>query len=145
MLHDNPLSMPIHIHISSLTRCFSDESMPNTPSSPTSSNRSLPLSTNSIPIARTDKHVVLTNTSPARPKVASMQAKLDHTKIDMTMYKPPTQSKDASSSPRVSFPMEDNKGSVHLLIIYDPMAGLLTIRLLEVSGYLTLYLYPLSH
>lgn len=42
-------------------------------------------SSNTVPIARTDKHVVLAM-SPARPKVSSMQAKLDHTKIDTSLY-----------------------------------------------------------
>uniref|UniRef100_A0A336K0W5 CSON011185 protein n=1 Tax=Culicoides sonorensis TaxID=179676 RepID=A0A336K0W5_CULSO len=106
-----------------------DESMPQTPSSPTSSNRSLPLSTHSVPIARTDKHVVLTNTSPARPKVASMQAKLDHTKIDMSLYKAPKE------SPSKVMPVpEETKGSVHLMITYDPSAGLLTVRLMEAQN-----------
>jgi hypothetical protein len=66
----------------------SDESsVPQTPSSPTSSNRSIAgLSVTSIPIARSDKHIVLTCNSPARPKVSSMQQKLDHTKIDTSLY-----------------------------------------------------------
>lgn len=64
----------------------SDDSDPPSPNSPTSSNRSFALSVNSIPIVRSDKHVVLTTTSPARPKMASMQAKLDHTKIDTSLY-----------------------------------------------------------
>lgn len=102
--------------------------MPQTPSSPSSSNRSLALSTNSVPIARTDKHVVLTNTSPARPKVASMQAKLDHTKIDMSLYKAPKE------SPSKVMPVpEETKGSVHLMITYDPSGALMTVRLMEVS------------
>lgn len=69
-----------------------DDSQPGTPqpTSPTSSHVSMALSTgsgsgNTVPIARTDKHVVLAM-SPARPKVASMQAKLDHTKIDCSLY-----------------------------------------------------------
>lgn len=64
-----------------------DESMPATPTSPTGSHNSMALSISSgtVPIARTDKHVVLAM-SPARPKVASMQAKLDHTKIDTSLY-----------------------------------------------------------
>lgn len=66
---------------------ISDDSDPQTPTSPTSSNRSFALSVNSIAIARSDKHIVLTTTSPARPKMASMQAKLDHTKIDTSLYK----------------------------------------------------------
>lgn len=68
---------------------YIDESMPITPTSPTGSAISMALSTGScgstVPIARTNKHIVLAM-SPARPKVASMQAKLDHTKIDTTLY-----------------------------------------------------------
>lgn len=62
--------------------------MPGTPTSPTASHNSMALSVssnNTVPIARTDKHVVLAM-SPARPKVSSMQAKLDHTKIDTSLY-----------------------------------------------------------
>lgn len=62
--------------------------MPCTPTSPTGSHMSMALSvssSNTVPIARTDKHVVLAM-SPARPKVSSMQAKLDHTKIDTSLY-----------------------------------------------------------
>lgn len=64
-----------------------DESMPATPTSPTGSHNSMALSIGSgtVPIARTEKHVVLAM-SPARPKVSSMQAKLDHTKIDTSLY-----------------------------------------------------------
>lgn len=69
-----------------------DDSQPGTPvpTSPTSSHVSMALSTgsgsgNTVPIARTDKHVVLAM-SPARPKVSSMQAKLDHTKIEPSLY-----------------------------------------------------------
>lgn len=66
-----------------------DSEAPQSPTSPTSSNRSFALSvnSNSIPIVRSDKHVVLTTTSPARfGKVVSMQTKLDHTKIDTSLY-----------------------------------------------------------
>lgn len=66
-----------------------DESLPATPTSPTGSFNSMALSicsgSSNVPIARTDKNVVLAM-SPARPKVASMQAKLDHTKIDTSLY-----------------------------------------------------------
>lgn len=63
-----------------------DESLAETPTSPTGSHNSMALSIGgSVPIARTDKHVVLAM-SPARPKVSSMQAKLDHTKIDTSLY-----------------------------------------------------------
>ena len=105
---------------------FKDESLPQTPTSPSGSNRSITLSATSsnVPIARTDKHVVLA-TSPARPKVASMQSKLDHTKIDTSLYQKNSPSR-ASSMP------EDMRGSLHLNLLYDPIAGILTIRLLEV-------------
>ena len=66
----------------------SDDSSPQSPNSPTSSNRSLALSVNSMgAIARSDdRHRILISSSPVRPKVASMQAKLDHTKIDTSLY-----------------------------------------------------------
>lgn len=67
---------------------WTDESVPGTPTSPTGSHTSMAISIssgNTVPIARTDKHVVLAM-SPARPKVSSMQAKLDHTKIDTSLY-----------------------------------------------------------
>lgn len=38
-----------------------------------------------VPIARSDKHVILAS-APVRPKVSSMQTKLDHTKIDTSLY-----------------------------------------------------------
>lgn len=66
----------------------SDDSSPQSPNSPTSSNRSLAISVNSMgAIARSDdRHRILISSSPVRPKVASMQAKLDHTKIDTSLY-----------------------------------------------------------
>lgn len=66
-----------------------EESAPPTPTSPTGSLKSNTLSycsTASVPIARSDKHVVLAM-HPGRPRVSSMNAKLDHTKIDMTLYR----------------------------------------------------------
>lgn len=66
----------------------SDDSLPPTPTSPTESNRSINSmnSTNNVnPMARNEKHVLLAM-SPARPKVSSMQTKLDYTKIDTSLY-----------------------------------------------------------
>lgn len=65
----------------------SDDSLPPTPTSPTESNRSINSmnSTNNAPMARNEKHVLLAM-SPARPKVSSMQTKLDYTKIDTSLY-----------------------------------------------------------
>jgi hypothetical protein len=123
-----------------------DDSDPQTPTSPTSSNRSFTLSVNSIPIVRSDKHVVLTSTSPARPKVASMQAKLDHTKIDTSLYQQvkSTAKLIFSLSIRAVFRLqnspqrhpsmasEDLRGTLHFSMLYDPIAGILTVRLIEV-------------
>jgi len=39
-----------------------------------------------LPLARGDKHIVLSTTNPARPRVSSMHTKLDHTKIDTSLY-----------------------------------------------------------
>lgn len=62
----------------------SDDSLPPTPTSPTESNRSVnSSSTNNVP--RGEKHILLAM-SPARPKVQSMQTKLDYTKIDTSLY-----------------------------------------------------------
>lgn len=65
---------------------FSEDSLPGSPTS-ISSYQPTPFS-GPIPIARSEKHVVLTNSSPVRPRVSSMQSKLDHTKIDTSLYQP---------------------------------------------------------
>jgi hypothetical protein len=39
-----------------------------------------------LPLARSDKHVILSTTNPTRPRVSSMHTKLDHTKIDTSLY-----------------------------------------------------------
>lgn len=82
----------IHVYLFTFSVCgvnvYTDDSLPGTPTSPTGSHASMAMSIgsgNTVPIARTDKHVVLAM-SPARPKVSSMQAKLDHTKIDTSLY-----------------------------------------------------------
>lgn len=85
-LGTSPVLFPLRVRFYS----YLDDSQPSTPipTSPTGSHASMAMSTgsgNTVPIARTDKHVVLAM-SPARPKVASMQAKLDHTKIEPSLY-----------------------------------------------------------
>lgn len=65
-----------------------DDSAPHTPTSPTGSHVSLAMSissTSTIPIVTSDKQIVLAM-SPGRPKLASMQTKLDFTKFDATLY-----------------------------------------------------------
>ncbi|XP_037711168.1 synaptotagmin-5 isoform X1 [Drosophila subpulchrella] len=108
-----------------------EESAPPTPTSPTGSLKSNTLSycsTTSVPIARSDKHVVLAM-HPSRPRVSSMNAKLDHTKIDMTLYR-------SHSQPKTINPVSLNevRGNLHVSIVYDPVGGLLNVRLLEAQN-----------
>lgn len=77
-----------------------------------------------LPLARSDKHVVLSTTNPTRPRVSSMHTKLDHTKIDTSLYQ------KASPSKTPSLP-EDLRGSIQLTLTYDHTAGILTVRLIE--------------
>ncbi|XP_030383070.1 synaptotagmin-5 [Scaptodrosophila lebanonensis] len=105
-----------------------EESAPPSPTSPTGSLKSNTLSfcsTTSVPIARSDKHVVLAM-QPSRPRVSSMNAKLDHTKIDMTLYRSHSQPKPITATENSNM-----RGQLHVSINYDPVAGLLTVRLLE--------------
>ncbi|XP_021929129.1 synaptotagmin-10 [Zootermopsis nevadensis] len=53
-----------------------------------------------------------------------MHTKLDHTKIDTSLYQKPSPSRTPSSP-------EDIRGSIQLTLTYDPAAGILTIRLIE--------------
>ncbi|XP_013099348.1 synaptotagmin-1 [Stomoxys calcitrans] len=105
-----------------------DESPPSTPTSPTGSMKSNTFSITSctsVPIARNEKHVVLAM-GPTRPKVSSMNAKLDHTKIDMSLYRTKSLQKDSTKTTN-----EEMKGSIHVSIMYDPHAGILSVRLIE--------------
>ncbi|XP_018319644.1 synaptotagmin-1 [Agrilus planipennis] len=89
--------------------------------SPTSASSYQPVPfSGPIPLARNDKQIVLTSSSPIRPKVSSMQAKLDHTKIDTSLYQ-----KDSPVE------TEEVRGSIHVNLVYDPIAGILTVHLVE--------------
>uniref|UniRef100_A0A1A9WLM6 C2 domain-containing protein n=1 Tax=Glossina brevipalpis TaxID=37001 RepID=A0A1A9WLM6_9MUSC len=95
------------------------------PTSPTGSLKSNTLSissASSLPARCSDKHVSI------RPKVSSMNAKLDYTKIDMNLYR--TNSLQKSDTGQV----DNSKGSLHLSIIYDPNAGMLNVRLIEAQN-----------
>lgn len=78
-----------------------DDTAPGTPATPIDSKTSLLNLTDGTslddsgdqssigvpqPIARSEKHVVLCTTNPVRPRVSSMNTKLDHTKIDTSLY-----------------------------------------------------------
>ncbi|KAF5286369.1 hypothetical protein FQR65_LT12663 [Abscondita terminalis] len=70
--------------------------------------------------ARDHKQILLSNTSPVRPKVTSMQSKLDHTKIDSSLYQ--------KESPDE---LENVRGSIHIVLSYDPVDEILIVKLLE--------------
>ncbi|GLV41487.1 Synaptotagmin alpha [Carabus blaptoides fortunei] len=109
-----------------------EDSLPASPVSPTGYQSTSPsiscptaqqiatasLCSGPVPITRND--IILSAAGPVRPKVASMQSKLDHTKIDTSLYQ-----KEQPSEP------EDIRGSVHITLTYDPVAGILTVRLIE--------------
>lgn len=115
-----------------------DDSAPGTPATPVDSKTSLLNLTDGTslddsgdqsstgapqPIARSEKHVVLCTTNPVRPRVSSMNTKLDHTKIDTSLYQKPMESRSPS--------IEDLRGSVHISMTYDPAAGILSVRLIQ--------------
>lgn len=82
-----PVSLMINTSYEAATATDgSDDSLPPTPTSPTESNRSVnSMNSSNVPQARNEKHILLAM-SPARPKVSSMQTKLDYTKIDTSLY-----------------------------------------------------------
>ncbi|KAK4879992.1 hypothetical protein RN001_008138 [Aquatica leii] len=86
---------------------------------PVSFNSYQPFSTAGA-FAGNDKHILLSNTSPVRPKLTSMQSKLDHTKIDYSLYQ-----KESPDEP------ENVRGSIHIIMSYDPVDEILTVRLVE--------------
>lgn len=114
----------------------STTSLPGTPTSPTGSYASAAFSIASgqtgcgVPIARTDRHVVLAPHSPARPRVASMQAKLDPAKIDTSLYDNDND-RPVDLNPAEA---EANFGMVHVSLNYDMIAGNLTVRLHEAEN-----------
>lgn len=90
--------------------------------SPTGSMPSMDANLNNIPIVANDKQVILAPETCVRPKLPSMQANLDHTKINASLYtlESPTE-------------IEGVRGSIHLKLSYDTVAGILTIRLIEAT------------
>ncbi|XP_049961498.1 synaptotagmin-5 isoform X2 [Schistocerca serialis cubense] len=94
-----------------------------TPEAPTAAVAGAEAGAVALPLARSDKHVVLA-TAPARPRVSSMHTKLDHTKIDTSLYQ------KALTTRSPSLP-EEPVGSIQMALAYDPAAGILTVRLLE--------------
>ncbi|EDW77291.2 uncharacterized protein Dwil_GK18165 [Drosophila willistoni] len=129
--NDPAFWVPASVATTAANAVAQDESAPPTPTSPTGSLKSNTLSycsTTSVPIARSDKHVVLAM-HPGRPRVSSMNAKLDHTKIDMTLYRSHSQPKAMSP-----LPANETQGNLHVGIGYDPIGGLLNVRLLEAQN-----------
>ncbi|XP_049829005.1 synaptotagmin-5 [Schistocerca gregaria] len=87
------------------------------------SGESSPCTPQGLPLS--PQHVQQQHTAPARPRVSSMHTKLDHTKIDTSLYQ-----KQALTTRSPSLP-EEPVGSIQIALAYDPAAGILTVRLLE--------------
>ena len=86
----------------------------------------------SVPIARTDKHVVLSTTSPARPTTATVKAKNNqsngggaHEVVDGAV--------DVHSPVKIDSD-DESRGAIHLTLTHDPSAGILNVKLVEVKG-----------
>ncbi|XP_055637715.1 synaptotagmin-5 isoform X2 [Toxorhynchites rutilus septentrionalis] len=79
----------------------------------------------SVPIASTDKHVVFSTTSPAKPTTSTVKAK--NNRQDDAGEEPVV-----SSTQKIKIdPGDDSRGSIHLALNYDPSAGILNVKLVE--------------
>lgn len=91
-----------------------------------------------MPIARTDKHVVLSTTSPAKPTTSTVKAKNNQQGSANASAAEDTLDAAASgttgsSSPVKLEPGDDSRGAIHLMLNYDPSSGILNVKLVEVS------------
>lgn len=98
----------------------------------------------SVPIARTDKHVVLSTTSPAKPTTSMVKAKNNQQKsttdasgagdtLDTSASGGVAAGGISSSSSAKLELSEDSRGAIHLTLNYDPSAGILNVKLIEVD------------
>lgn len=85
----------------------------------------------SIPIARTEKHVVLSTTSPAKPTTSTVKAKNNQNDEKPEELVDATRPKRSS---QVKLDLgDDARGAIHITLNYDPGAGILNVKLIEVS------------
>lgn len=114
----------------------SDEEPPDDSADSSSSCKSV-IAVGSVPIARTDKHVVLSTTSPAKPTTSTVKAKNNQQGPANGFASEDTL--DASTSGIAAAgnslvklePGDDSRGSIHLMLNYDPTAGILNVKLVE--------------
>ncbi|XP_055592712.1 synaptotagmin-2 [Uranotaenia lowii] len=105
----------------------SDEDNPDDSADSSSSCKSV-ITVGPVPIARTDKHVVLTTTSPARPTTSTVKAK--NGKSSTSGEDKPDGIQSSESALKLD-PNDDSRGSIHLMLNYDPSAGILNVKLVE--------------
>lgn len=89
----------------------------------------------SVPIARTDKHVVLSTTSPARPTTATVKAKNNQSKSSAGGggHEIVDGAADLLHSPVKIDSDDESRGAIHLTLTHDPSAGILNVKLVEVN------------
>ncbi|XP_019932833.3 synaptotagmin-2 [Aedes albopictus] len=118
----------------------SDEEPPEDSADSSSSCKSV-IAAGSVPIARTDKHVVLSVTSPAKPTTSTVKAKNNQPKsVDASGGEDTLDTSasggaaaggiSASSSVKLELG-DDSRGAIHLTLNYDPSAGILNVKLIE--------------
>lgn len=119
----------------------SDEEPPDDSADSSSSCKSV-IAVGSVPIARTDKHVVLSTTSPAKPTTSTVKAKNNQQKsttdasgagdtLDTSASGGVAGGGISSSSSAKLELSEDSRGAIHLTLNYDPSAGILNVKLIE--------------
>ncbi|XP_053696702.1 synaptotagmin-5 [Sabethes cyaneus] len=106
----------------------SDDDAPEDSADSSSSCKSV-IVVGSIPIARTEKHVVLSTTSPAKPTTSTVKAKNNQ---NGEMAEEVVDATKTKRSSQVKLELgDDARGAIHLTLNYDPGAGILNVKLLE--------------
>uniref|UniRef100_A0A8D8KRI2 Synaptotagmin-9 n=1 Tax=Culex pipiens TaxID=7175 RepID=A0A8D8KRI2_CULPI len=110
----------------------SDEEAPDDSADSSSSCMSV-IAVGSVPIARTDKHVVLSTTSPARPTTATVKAKNNQSKGSAggSGHEVVDGAADLLHSPVKIDSDDESRGAIHLTLTHDPSAGILNVKLVE--------------
>ncbi|XP_058450136.1 synaptotagmin-A [Malaya genurostris] len=106
----------------------SDEEVPEDSADSSSSCKSV-IVVGSMPIAGTNKHVVLSATNPAKPTTSTVKAKNGQT--GCVPVEDVVDSTDLKSSPAKLDLGDNSRGAIHMTLSYDPTAGILNVKLIE--------------
>ncbi|XP_058840092.1 synaptotagmin-5-like [Topomyia yanbarensis] len=106
----------------------SDEEVPEDSADSSSSCKSV-IVVGSVPIAGTDKHVVLSATNPAKPTTSTVKAK--NAQSSDAPEEDIVDSTTIESTPTKLDLGDDSRGAIHLTLSYDPSAGILNVKLIE--------------